>query len=99
EVAGARQAVEFDFSEYEKREKRKRIAEDRLYTLGPKGADLEGTATIIGTLRDMASGEPVIGASIYIEKPLIGASSDQFGHYSLTLPKGRHQLQIKSVGM
>src|SRR5690606_37112061 len=99
EVAGARQAIEFDFSEYENREKRKRIAEDRLYTIGPKGADLEGTATIVGTLRDMASGEPVIGASIYIEKPMIGASTDQFGHYSLTIPKGRHTLPVKRIGM
>ncbi len=99
EVAGARQAVEFDFSEYEKREKRKRIAEDRLYTIGPKTANLDGTATIIGTLRDIASGEPLIGASVYIEKPLIGASTDQFGHYSLTIPKGRHSLIVKSIGM
>src|SRR5690606_34167615 len=34
-----------------------------------------------------------------IENPLIGASTDQFGHYSLTIPKGRHELKIKSIGM
>ncbi len=99
EAGRGREVVAFDFSEYEKREKQQRIAEAKLYSIGNKTANLDGTATLIGTLREHASGEPLIGASVFIENPLIGASTDQFGHYSLTIPKGRHELKIKSIGM
>src|SRR5690606_15846671 len=86
-------------SEYEKRERQQRVAEARLYSIGAKTTNLEGTATLIGTLREQSSGEPVIGASVFIENPWMGASTDQFGHYSLTIPKGRHEVKIKSIGL
>jgi hypothetical protein len=94
-----REVVAFDFSEYEKRERQQRVAEAKLYSIGNKTTNLDGTATLIGTLREQSSGEPLIGASVFIEKPLTGTSTDQFGHYSLTIPKGRHELKIKSIGM
>jgi hypothetical protein len=89
----------FDFSDYEKREKDKKAAEEKIYSIGARTSNLDGMATITGTVREATSGEPLVGASIYIEKPLIGAASDQFGHYTLTIPKGKHVLNIKSVGM
>lgn len=95
----SRTVVDFDYSAYETREKKQRIAEAKLYALGVRTNDLQGTATVLGRLRDAATGEPIIGASVYIENPMIGAASDQTGYYSLTLPKGRHELQIKSIGM
>lgn len=94
-----RDEIAFDFSDYEKREKNKRQAEEKLYNIGPRTANLEGTATLVGTIRDRETGEPVIGSSVYIEKPLIGTATDQNGYYSITLPKGKHQLLIKSIGM
>src|SRR5450432_2837865 len=56
-------------------------------------------ALISGYVRDIKSGEPVIGASIYMDKPRIGVSSDQYGYYAITLPKGRLILNIQSIGM
>lgn len=94
-----REELAFDFSEYEKREKSKRMAEEKLYSIGPRTANLEGSATLIGTIRDRETGEPVVGSSVYIEKPLVGTATDQNGHYSITLPRGKHQLLIKSIGM
>lgn len=99
EISRGREVEAFDFSEYEKREKQQRIAEAKLYSIGTKTANLDGTATLIGTLREQATGEPLIGASVFIESPLVGTSTDQFGHYSLTIPKGRHELKIQSIGM
>lgn len=89
----------FDYTEYEKREKQKRLVESRLYSIGAKTTNMVGNGTIAGSVRDAASGEPVIGAAVYVENPMIGISTDQFGYYSLTLPKGRHELKIKSIGM
>jgi hypothetical protein len=89
----------FDYSEYEKREKKKKTAEEKVYYIGTDVGNNQGSAAIAGHVKDEATGEPVVGASVYIEKPLIGVTTDQFGYYSITLPKGRHTLQIKSIGM
>jgi len=93
------QAVAFDYTAYEKREKEKKLAESKLYIIGTKTSNMQGNATMAGHVRDMTNGEPVIGAAVFVENPLIGVATDQFGYYSITLPKGRHELMIKSIGM
>lgn len=78
----------------------KNTAELKLYEIGNnRGATTNGKATLAGHLRDIKSGEPVIGAAVYIESPTIGAATDQFGYYSLTLPVGRHDLLIRGSGI
>ncbi|WP_423147391.1 TonB-dependent receptor [Rubrolithibacter danxiaensis] len=72
---------------------------NKLYEIGIKTTNLTGQATLAGYVRDSKSGEPVIGASIFIEGTKTGVSTDQFGYYSLTLPKGRQILYIKGIGM
>ena len=73
-------------------------SEYKVYEVGAGGST--GTrATLAGHIRDQKTGEPVIGASIYAESPNIGASTDQFGYYSLTLPVGRHDLKVRGVGI
>jgi hypothetical protein len=89
----------FDYSLYEQEERKKEQAEEKLYLIGTKTADLSGDATLTGTVTDAKTGEAIIGASVYIEKPTIGVATDPFGRYSLKLPRGRHELIIKSVGM
>lgn len=89
----------FDFSDYERQEQLRKRVEEKLIPIGTKTNNLQGTATFSGTVRDIKSGEAIIGASVYIENPMIGISTDQLGRYSLTLSKGRHEVKIKSVGM
>ena len=99
EKPGARQPVAFDFSEYEKKEKQLKLAETRVHNIGRNTGSIEGSATIAGNVLDLESGEPLIGASVFVENPTIGITTDQFGYYALTLPKGRHELKIQSIGM
>ena len=73
--------------------------ENKLYTIGRKTGNLSGTATLSGSVRNIKSGEPVAGSSVYIEKPRIGTSTDQYGYYSITIPKGSNVLHIKGAGM
>jgi hypothetical protein len=94
-----RPAVAFDFSDYERKEKQKKIAEAKLYPIGARTTNMQGTATVAGSIRNTTSGEAVIGAVVYVENPVIGVTTDQFGYYALTLPKGKHELKVKSVGM
>ncbi|MFD1467692.1 TonB-dependent receptor domain-containing protein [Hymenobacter caeli] len=71
----------------------------RLYEIGAAGAAGTGRATLAGHVREAKSGEPVLGAAVYIESPAIGASTDQFGYYALTLPVGPHVLNIRGIGI
>ncbi|MDQ2773304.1 MAG: carboxypeptidase-like regulatory domain-containing protein, partial [Bacteroidota bacterium] len=73
-------------------------SEYQLSTIGAAGST-GSRATLAGRLRAHKTGEPVIGASIYSESTKIGASTDAFGGYSLTLPVGRHELKIRGVGI
>ena len=52
-----------------------------------------------GNVREAKSGEPLVGAVVYIENPWIGVATDAFGYYSINLPKGRNELKIQSIGM
>ena len=74
--------------------------ESRLYEIGKRTSPIRpGRAMLAGYVRNMASGEPIVGAAIYIDNPRVGTASDQFGYYSLTLPRGRHDLKIRSIGL
>jgi len=78
----------------------KATLENKLYEVGDKSAaNQPRVVTMAGYIRDAKTGEPVVGASVYIDNPRIGVSTDQFGYYSLSLPRGRHILNIQSIGM
>src|SRR5882762_3407510 len=95
---GAKEPAKFDYSAYEKRELQSRQAENKVYVIGIKSTNLQGRATVSGIIRDISSGEPIIGATISTA-PGSGVVSDQLGNYSISLPKGKNELKIQSVGM
>lgn len=74
--------------------------DNKLYVIGNKSTtNIDGRITVAGYIRDAKTGEPVIGASVYIENPRIGVATDQYGYFTIMLPKGRHTLFIQSIGM
>nr|WP_317206580.1 TonB-dependent receptor [Hymenobacter translucens] len=73
-------------------------SEYKVHEIGAAGSS-KGKATLAGHVRQQKTGEPVIGAAVYIESPNIGTSTDQFGSYSLTLPVGRYDLKVRGVGI
>jgi hypothetical protein len=89
-----------DFLEKEERQiKLKSTRENTIYEIGNKSAIMDGQYTnLAGHLRDSDTGEPLIGALIYIENPRIGVATDEFGYYSLTIPKGKHDLLLRYIG-
>ncbi len=83
----------------EKIEKINALKEEKLYIIGTRTAKLtQGSATIAGHIRASNSGEVIIGASVATEAH-VGVVTDQFGYFALTISKGLHELNIKSVGM
>jgi hypothetical protein len=82
------------------REKARLSLETKLFEIGVKAyANRPGYATLSGRVRNNSTGEPVVGVAILIDKPRIGVVTDQYGHYSLSLPRGRHELKIRSIGL
>jgi hypothetical protein len=74
--------------------------ENKLYVIGDKASgNLPGKVNLAGYTLDAATGEPIVGASVFVENPRIGVSSDQYGYYSISLPRGRHIVNIQSIGM
>lgn len=54
--------------------------------------------TISGYIKDNSSGEELIGANIYVKELSNGTISNQYGYYSITLPKGTYTLQVSFIG-
>ncbi len=63
------------------------------------GAFAQAKFTLSGSIKDKSSGEELIGASIQIlELPGVGAKSNEYGFYSLTLPAGTYHIKSAYVG-
>ncbi len=56
--------------------------------------------TLSGSIKDLKSGETIIGASIFDKaNPLQGALSNEYGFYSLTLPKAeKYTIVVSFIG-
>jgi len=62
--------------------------ENKLYEIGTRTNTIKaGNATLSGYVRDIKSGEAVIGASIYVANTKTGVATDQFGYFTITLPQ------------
>ncbi|MCE3260523.1 MAG: hypothetical protein K0S12_2164, partial [Bacteroidetes bacterium] len=54
--------------------------------------------TVSGYIKDSKNGEALIGATIVKQGTQIGTSTNEYGFFSLTLPKGEHTLLINIIG-
>lgn len=55
-------------------------------------------ATLSGTIEEGSKGEELIGATIQIKGQNIGAQTNEYGFYSITLPVGTYTFSISSYG-
>ncbi len=54
--------------------------------------------TISGYISDGSNGETLIGSNVYVVELQKGASTNEYGFYSLSLPQGRYTLQYSYLG-
>jgi hypothetical protein len=54
--------------------------------------------TLSGYIFDASNGESLIGATVYVNDLGIGAVSNVYGFYSLTLPPGTYQVEYRYIG-
>ena len=60
--------------------------------------DPNGRVTVSGYLKDAANGEALIGATVGVPNLGLGTSTNEYGFYSLTLPKGSYTLTYSYLG-
>ncbi len=98
--AAATVPVNVDYSVEESKKVPEATTENKLYEIGIRTNNIKsGTANLAGYVKNSKTGEGIIGASIYNPDTKTGIATDQFGYFSLTLPRGRQTLTIKGLGM
>ncbi len=65
----------------------------------PSERSVDGMSEISGYIREMKTGEPIVGATIYVNETKTGTVTDLYGHYNLQLPAGMYNIVFRSVGM
>lgn len=74
--------------------------EQKLFEIGSKASMNDKSETVLaGYVRDYKNGEAISGAIVFVENSNIKIITDQFGYYTLRLPRGRHTLLVSSMGM
>ncbi|CAN5387823.1 TonB-dependent receptor [soil metagenome] len=58
----------------------------------------QGKYTINGYIKDASNGEGLIGATVFIKEISSGASTNEYGFYSITLPAGTYSLTYSYIG-
>lgn len=54
--------------------------------------------TLNGYIKDARNGETLIGATCYISGPNVGATSNEYGFYSITVPSGTYNVEYAYLG-
>ena len=54
--------------------------------------------TISGSVYDQSNNETLIGVSIYFTELNTGTTTNEYGFYSITIPKGTYKIQVNYLG-
>ena len=73
--------------------------QNKLYEIGEPGARRSGKAYVSGHVRDVGSGEPLTGVSVYDEKTGAYTVTDAEGFYRLALPVGDNLLNLSGYSL
>ncbi len=77
-----------------------RVSGDSILIYEKKAEELKPKSkyTLSGYIKSQSTGESLIGATIYSSKDQLGATTNIYGFYSLTLPAGEKELIVSFVG-
>lgn len=60
--------------------------------------DLSDRITLSGYIKDGSTGEELLGATIFVKELKTGTSTNSYGFYSLSLPKGNYTIDFSYIG-
>ena len=73
--------------------------QNKVYEIGESSAGRRGKVYVSGHVRDVASGEPLTGVSVYDEKTGAYTVTDAEGFYRLALPVGDNLLNLSGYSL
>ena len=73
--------------------------QNKVYEIGEPGAKHSGKAYVSGHVRDIASGEPLTGVSVYDDRTGAYTVTDGAGFYRIPLPVGDNQLNLSGYSL
>jgi hypothetical protein len=62
------------------------------------GAGSSGKAKIMGRITDIETGEPIIGATLFVEETKTGCASDNNGFLAMIIKPGRYTTRFECIG-
>jgi hypothetical protein len=65
----------------------------------PAEKNNHGSVTLSGYIYNKDTREPVAGVTVFVQKLSAGTISNQYGYYTMTLPRGIHVLKYTFIGM
>jgi iron complex outermembrane recepter protein len=66
--------------------------------LAPAGLAAQSTGTVTGKVTDLQTGDPVVGARLYVIGNLTTATTRTDGTYRIVLPAGAQELRVSAIG-
>jgi len=73
-------------------------SEDRITIGTPGNLSRNSEAVISGNIREKESGQPILGAVVYVNDLGLGTTTDAYGYYVISVPPGSHELLFKYLG-
>jgi hypothetical protein len=84
---------------YETRDKQEVTGNVFIDIGNPADKNKSGTVTISGYVTNRDTKEPVAGVTVFNQRLSAGTITNEFGHYSLIMPRGAWLLQFSFIGM
>ena len=73
--------------------------QNKVYEIGESNAGRSGKVFLSGHVRDVASGEPLVGVSVYDDRTGAYAVTDDAGFYRVALPVGDNTLNLSGYSL
>ena len=73
--------------------------QNKVYEIGEKVEGRTGKAIVTGSVRDVSSGEPLIGVAVYDDRTGAYSQTDASGFYRISLPIGEGVLNFSGYSM
>jgi TonB-linked SusC/RagA family outer membrane protein len=74
------------------------IAAAALVVAIPSLSGAQATRRVTGTVTVQGGTEPVPGATVQVVGTALGGTTDESGHFSITIPSGNQQLRVRRIG-
>lgn len=69
-----------------------------LFLSGQIFAQVKINATLSGYIKDATNGETLIGATVFVPELNVGATSNEYGFYSISIPLGTYNVEYAYLG-